>query len=95
MYAVTARLPSDAKCVQVAQYAIEKSSKPHIDHCHVSGVVRGLLCLTCNTGLGMFGDSVNLLDAAKQYLQLRGAPTVKGHSVPASVSADNSSESIH
>ena len=65
-----------------------KSSKPHVDHCHVSKVVRGLLCLTCNTGLGMFGDSVNLLDAAKQYLQLRGAPTVKGNTVPASVSAD-------
>lgn len=48
--------------------ASEKSSKPHIDHCHVSGVVRGLLCLTCNTGLGMFGDSTDLLDAAKSYL---------------------------
>ena len=75
--------------------AKEKASKPHVDHCHVSGVVRGLLCLTCNTGLGMFGDSLDLLETAKQYLS-RGASTVKGHTVPASVSADSQfSETIH
>ena len=47
----------------------EKKDKPHIDHDHESGIVRGLLCLTCNTGLGMFKDSFDLLEQAKQYLQ--------------------------
>ena len=79
--------------------AKEKASKPHIDHCHVSEikVVRGLLCLTCNTGLGMFGDSVDLLDAAKAYLLLsRVAITVNSPSVTASVSADiQSNLTIH
>lgn len=55
-----------------------KAAKPHIDHNHVTGVVRGLLCLTCNTGLGMFGDSLDLLEAARIYLLQRGAATVKG-----------------
>lgn len=40
----------------------------HIDHCHTTGKVRGLLCGTCNAGLGMFKDSPLLLKRAAEYL---------------------------
>lgn len=39
-----------------------------VDHCHGTGVVRGLLCNTCNSGLGMFKDNVELLAKAIEYL---------------------------
>jgi len=39
-----------------------------IDHCHTAGNVRGLLCGTCNTGLGMFKDDPKLLHRAIDYL---------------------------
>ena len=39
-----------------------------IDHCHITGVVRGLLCHSCNTGLGYFNDNWVLLDNALEYL---------------------------
>jgi len=40
----------------------------HIDHCHKSGVVRGILCHGCNTALGSFKDSPEILAAAIEYL---------------------------
>lgn len=38
------------------------------DHCHVTGKFRGLLCSTCNLGLGYFRDSIELLKKAVDYL---------------------------
>lgn len=39
------------------------------DHCHSSGVFRGLLCNNCNRGLGHFKDSPALLYNAMKYLE--------------------------
>ncbi len=39
-----------------------------VDHCHVTGVVRGLLCSDCNLGLGKFQESKKVLLSAARYL---------------------------
>ena len=38
-----------------------------VDHCHTTGKVRGRLCSKCNTGLGMFKDSFEILRKALDY----------------------------
>lgn len=40
----------------------------HIDHCHKTGVVRGVLCQGCNTGLGLMCDDRVRLMRAIEYL---------------------------
>lgn len=45
------------------------SSRLSIDHNHLTGQVRGLLCRTCNSGLGFFRESPDLLRTAASYLQ--------------------------
>lgn len=39
-----------------------------VDHDHTTGVVRGVLCHSCNVGLGLFRDDPNLLADARQYV---------------------------
>lgn len=46
----------------------ENNKKLAIDHCHKTGIVRGLLCNNCNHGLGKFKDSIQLLSKAIDYL---------------------------
>lgn len=40
----------------------------HIDHCHVSGKVRGLLCYNCNLALGNVKDNTDVLRNMIDYL---------------------------
>ena len=45
-----------------------KNRKLAVDHCHKEGHVRGLLCTTCNVGLGNFKDNTEFLLKAVEYL---------------------------
>lgn len=46
----------------------EKIDKLLVDHNHSTMETRKLLCHFCNTGLGYFYESIELLEAAKKYL---------------------------
>lgn len=43
-----------------------------VDHCHATKIVRGLLCSTCNRGLGYLKDNPLLCFAAGHYLLAHG-----------------------
>ena len=40
----------------------------HVDHCHISGKIRGLLCHKCNTGIGLLQTNVKVLQNAIKYI---------------------------
>ena len=60
--------------VEVAQRCggdIDKNNTAHVDHCHTTGVVRGLLCSCCNTGIGQLKESPMILASAINYLTVQ------------------------
>jgi len=46
-----------------------KRQRLSVDHCHITGKIRGLLCNKCNTGIGMLGDDLRILKRAMTYLE--------------------------
>jgi hypothetical protein len=55
----------DGKC---AICKCEFTHTPFVDHCHITGKIRRLLCRDCNTGLARFNDDPHRVLAALQYL---------------------------
>lgn len=47
----------------------KKYNRAHVDHCHATGKIRGILCTCCNSGIGMFKDSKKNLLRAVGYLE--------------------------
>ena len=45
-----------------------EDKKLHVDHCHKTNQVRGLLCSKCNSALGLLNDSIDNLLQAIKYL---------------------------
>jgi hypothetical protein len=56
------------KC-EICKNAASTGKRLVVDHCHVTGRIRGLLCSRCNLAIGMFKDSIDALAAAIEYLK--------------------------
>jgi hypothetical protein len=48
------------------------SGDAHVDHVHITGAVRGLLCRGCNTGIGSFLENPDSLVRAAEYVKKPG-----------------------
>lgn len=58
----------DGKCAICEKEIIFPSKQCNVDHDHVTGSIRGLLCLNCNTAIGLFSDNIQFLKNAIKYL---------------------------
>ncbi|MCI3243748.1 MULTISPECIES: endonuclease VII domain-containing protein [Streptomyces] len=46
-----------------------KAPAVHVDHCHKTGKVRGVLCFNCNSAIGKLGDDPDAVRRAAAYLE--------------------------
>ena len=46
-----------------------KAPAVHVDHCHQTGRVRGVLCFNCNSAIGKLGDDPDAVRRAAAYLE--------------------------
>lgn len=74
MYGITLVYWNALFLKQGERCAICKSFHPgpkgwQTDHCHSTGNVRGILCVSCNLGLGVFKDNSSSLREAANYLE--------------------------
>lgn len=55
--------------------SVEIKTGYHIDHCHSTKKVRGLLCQKCNQAIGLLQESETLFLKASQYIEKHNAAT--------------------
>src|ERR1700676_795132 len=57
------------RCKICNRHQTEFERRFDVDHCHKKNHIRGLLCIRCNRGLGLFHDNVKVLAKAITYLK--------------------------
>jgi hypothetical protein len=72
------------RCACCGSVANASGKRLFVDHDHVTGAVRGVLCHKCNAGIGSLGDNIEGVRRALAYLErsqqappLRVAPTMR------------------
>lgn len=60
----------NGKCALCPKSLVFPDKGTHLDHDHLTGRIRGVLCKQCNTGLGNGRDSLDFIRKLIIYLQL-------------------------
>ena len=55
-------------CAICGTHQSELKQTLNVDHCHVTEIVRGLLCINCNMAIGLLQDNSNTAKKASEYL---------------------------
>lgn len=61
-------IDQDFSCALCKKHMSNFNRPLHVDHCHQTDVIRGLLCHKCNTALGSLGDTKESIENVLKYL---------------------------
>lgn len=72
-YGISLEVVDELKEQQHNRCAIcDRATTLVVDHCHETGNIRGLLCSTCNQGIGLLKDDPEICVNAARYLRKNG-----------------------
>ena len=63
------RAQQDFRCAVCNDHEADVGKKMFVDHDHVTGKIRKLLCTKCNVGIGMLRDSPDIMERAAKYIR--------------------------
>jgi len=63
---------------EACNYGLDDNHKLFVDHCHETGVVRGLLCRWCNTAEGFLKSDPEVAKGLLKYMRKHNGNTKKG-----------------
>jgi hypothetical protein len=66
----SALLVMQAGCCAICETPMMNNREPHVDHCHRTGAVRGLLCFACNLMIANAKESRERLLKGIEYLRI-------------------------
>jgi hypothetical protein len=73
LYELDKRYKNQGGCCAICRKPLKiggcESDSTHLDHCHISGETRGILCKACNFILGQYQDSPEKLRETAKELQ--------------------------
>jgi CRISPR/Cas system-associated protein Cas10 (large subunit of type III CRISPR-Cas system) len=58
----------EGRCAICGRHQIEFKRPLDVDHNHITGKIRGLLCNRCNIAIGLFSENIEVLQRAISYL---------------------------
>jgi len=65
-------LSDQNNCCKVCNIKFNINTKqltPHVDHCHTTDKIRGLLCMKCNTSLGYLKEDTKIMQKLIEYIK--------------------------
>ncbi len=62
-------IEQDSKCTICGTKQEDFKRKLSVDHDHITGQIRGLLCFKCNSAIGLLNDDPELIKKAYKYIK--------------------------
>jgi hypothetical protein len=63
------RIKDQDNACEICRLPFVPHKNPCVDHNHTTMAIRGLLCTHCNAGLGHFKESIDIMQAAQEYIK--------------------------
>lgn len=63
------RAQQDFRCAVCNAHETDVGKQMFVDHDHVTGKIRKLLCTKCNVGIGMLQDNPDIMERAAKYIR--------------------------